>query len=64
MSAPSASEVRTAKGAGASGSPAPVGEPRDTSMQLKQQPGHADGPRLALVSHALAHWLLPLELRA
>jgi hypothetical protein len=45
-----ASEVQTAKGAGAGGSHAPVGEPRDTSMQVQQQPG----PRVALVSHALA----------
>jgi hypothetical protein len=49
MTAP-ASEVQTAKGAGAGGSHAPAGEPRDTSMQVQQQPG----PRVALVSHALA----------
>jgi hypothetical protein len=48
MTAPSASEVRAAKGAVA------VRELRDTLMQVQQQPGHRHGPRLALVSHALA----------
>jgi hypothetical protein len=50
MTAPSASEVRAAKGAVA------AREPRDTLMQVQQQPGHRHGPRLALVSHALSTW--------